>query len=191
MCDSNLIAKRWGAEIEKEDVAEDIHYFVLKRHSFGMEVIMNTKMMEGLVGAGVNMKIRDTPMRVYKEAEREGDIGKMEQAMGYVNKFSERAWEYKSETEEGLEEEAREAREKEKLEQEEAVTKRREEQKEQAERSEKTEGKDTDTVEVSEEGRELLKEKMDSGQTGSVQVKRDHEPVIYTKEGKKVSILGS
>lgn len=149
---------------------------------------MNTKMMEGLVGAGVNMKMRDTPMRVYKEAEREGDIGKMEQAMGYVNKFTGRAWEYKSETEEGLEEEARELREKEKLEQEEAVTKRREEQKEQDERREKTEGKDTDTVEVSEEGRELLKEKMAPEQIDSVQDKRDNEPVIYTKEGKTVSM---
>ena len=144
---------------------------------------MNTKTMEGLVGAGVNMKLRDTPMRVYKEAEREGDIGKMERAMGYANEFAGRAWEYKSEADKGIEEEAEETREKEKLEQEKMLERHRENQKEQEERIEKTENKDTDTVEVSEEARELLKENMDQNYSGSALVKGDCEPVIYTKEG--------
>ena len=97
---------------------------------------MNTRTMEGLVGAGMNMKIRDTPMRVYKEAEREGDIGKMEQAMGYVNELGTRAWECKSQAEEGMAEEAEEMKEKEKLEQEKAIAERREEKREQKEEAE-------------------------------------------------------
>lgn len=140
---------------------------------------MNTKIMEGLVGAGLNMKIRETPMRIYKEAEREGDIGKMERAMGYANEFAGRAWEYKSETEEGMVEEAKEA---EKLQQEKAEENRREKQEKQEERIEETKNKDTDTVEVSEEGKELLKANLDPEHTASV-LANGNEPVIYTREG--------
>ena len=43
---------------------------------------MNTKTMEGLVGARTNMRLLNTPFRVYKEARLKGDTGKMEQAMG-------------------------------------------------------------------------------------------------------------
>lgn len=147
---------------------------------------MNTKTMEGLVGAGVNMKIRDTPMRVYKEAEREGNIAKMERAMGYANKFAERSWEYQSETDEGMKEEAEEAKEKEKLEQEKAIEKRREDREKQEERVEETGRKDTDTIEVSEEGKERLKENQDLDHAGYALMNRDNKPVIYTKEGKAI-----
>ena len=41
---------------------------------------MNAKTMEGLAGAGTNMNLLNTPMRVYKEAERRGDLSMMERA---------------------------------------------------------------------------------------------------------------
>ena len=58
---------------------------------------MNTKTMEGLVGARTNMNLLDTPMRVYKEARRKGNTATMERAMGYAGEFSGKAEEYKAE----------------------------------------------------------------------------------------------
>ncbi len=90
---------------------------------------MNTKTMEGIVGANTNMNLLNTPMRVYKEARRRGDTGAMERAMGYAGECAERAEEYKAEAEKGMEEDAREAREKAREEFEKAIQKRREERK--------------------------------------------------------------
>ena len=45
---------------------------------------MHTKTMEGLAGASMNMKLLNTPFRVYKDAGRRGDTAVMERAMGYV-----------------------------------------------------------------------------------------------------------
>ena len=120
---------------------------------------MHTKTMEGLIGARTNMNLVNTPMRVYKEARRKGNLEVMERAMGYVGEFSDKAEEYKAEADEGMKEEGREAREKEKLEQEEAIRKRREEREKQEEKLEKEINGDTvtDTVEISEEGKVLLK----------------------------------
>ena len=44
---------------------------------------MHAKTMEGLAGASMNMKMMNTPFRVYQEAERRGDTSVMERAMGY------------------------------------------------------------------------------------------------------------
>lgn len=73
---------------------------------------MNTKTMEGLVGARTNMNLMNTPMRVFKEARRKGDTATMERAMGYADEFSGKAEDYKAEADKGMEEDAREAREK-------------------------------------------------------------------------------
>jgi len=152
---------------------------------------MNSKTMEGLVGARTNMNLMDTPMRVYKEARRKGDTETMERAMGYVGDFSDRAEDYKAEADKGMEEDAKEAREKAKAQREEAIQKRREER-------EKLEGKieeskdadiNTDTVEISEEGKVLLKDSTDSDSAVSAETKTDavKEPVTYTKTGETVS----
>ena len=148
---------------------------------------MNTKTMEGLVGASTNMKLVNTPMRVYKEARRRGDTATMERAMGYVGEFSDRAEEYKAEADKGMEEDAREAREKAKLQREEAVQKRREEREKLEEKIEENRNADTnsDTVEISEDGKVLLKDNIDSDSTGSDERKMDavKKPVTYTKTG--------
>ena len=152
---------------------------------------MNTKTMEGLVGARTNMNLMNTPMRVFKEARRKGDTATMERAMGYADEFSGKAEDYKAEADKGMEEDAREAREKEKLQREEAIQKRREEREKLEERIEENRNADTntDTVELSEEGKVLLKDNVDSGSTGSDEIKTDagKEPVTYTKTGETVS----
>ena len=57
---------------------------------------MNTKTMEGLSGASANMKLVNTPMRVFREAKRRGDTATMERAMGYAGQFFNKAEEYKN-----------------------------------------------------------------------------------------------
>lgn len=136
---------------------------------------MNTKTMEGLIGARVNMELMNTPMRVYKEARLKGDTETMERSMGYVNEFSDKAGEYKTEADKGMKEDVKEAREKAESEREEAVKKRREEREKFEEKIEEKRNEDknvdnneyrnadknwginADTVEISEEGKELLK----------------------------------
>ncbi len=114
---------------------------------------MHTKTMEGLIGAGTNINHVNTPLRVYKEAERRGDIGTMERAMGYVGEFSK-----KEVADDGLKEDAKEAKEKEKLEREKAIEKRRNERQEAEEKMEERKEANVDTVEISDEGKRLLAE---------------------------------
>ena len=152
---------------------------------------MNTKTMEGLVGARTNMNLMNTPMRVFKEARRKGDTATMERAMGYADEFSDKAEDYKTEADKGMEEDAREAREKAKLQREEAIQERREEREKLEDRIEGNRNADTntDTVEISEEGKALLKDNVDSGSIGSDEIKMDavKEPVTYTKTGETLS----
>lgn len=119
---------------------------------------MNTKTMEGLVGARTNINMVNTPMRVYKEARRKGDTATMERAMGYVNEFEDEAVQYKTKVDAGMKEEAKKAREKAELEREKAIKKRREEREKLEERIEEKREAKQDKVEISEEGRALLEQ---------------------------------
>lgn len=153
---------------------------------------MHTKTMEGLVGARTNMNLMNTPMRVFKEARRKGDTETMERAMGYVGDFSDKAEEYKAEADKGMEEDAKEARKKAELQREEAVQKRREEREKLEAKIEENRNADTnaDTVEISEDGKVLLKDNLDMDAVGveTDVVKSDavKEPVTYTKAGDAV-----
>ena len=89
--------------------------------------IMHTKTMEGLIGARTNMNMMNTPMRVYKEARRKGDLDTMERAMGYANECSDRAEEYKEEADEGMKKDTEETRKIAKEQREEAIQKCRDE----------------------------------------------------------------
>ncbi len=60
---------------------------------------MHAKTMEGLAGASMSMKLMNTPIRVYKEAERRGDTAVMERAMGYASDFADKAEDYQKTTE--------------------------------------------------------------------------------------------
>ena len=153
---------------------------------------MHTKTMEGLIGARTNMNLMNTPMRVFKEARRKGDTETMERAMGYVGDFSDKAEEYKAEADKGMEEDAKEARKKAELQREEAVQKRREEREKLETKIEENRNADsnTDIVEISEEGKVLSKDNLDTDAVGveTDVVKSDavKEPVTYTKAGDAV-----
>ena len=60
---------------------------------------MHAKTMEGLAGASMNMKMMNTPFRVYQEAERRGDSSVMERAMGYVGETADKAEDYQKKIE--------------------------------------------------------------------------------------------
>ncbi len=154
---------------------------------------MHTKTMEGLTGASMSMKLMNTPMRVYKEAEHRGDTAAMERAMGYAGDFADKAEDYRKTTEKGMKEDAKEASEKAKTEQENAIQKRREQRGELEERIAKSRNGDTDTVSISESGKAALNGKTDSVQTGadngiSAEETADAvktEPATYSKTGEK------
>ena len=109
---------------------------------------MKAGTMEGLIGAGINMKMVDTPMRVYKEARRKGDLGAMERAMGYASEFQDTAYDYKEKAEKELRKEMEENREEQQREREEAL----------AERQKETKSPQTDSLVISPEGNKLLEE---------------------------------
>ena len=152
---------------------------------------MHTKTMEGLAGANMSMKMLNTPMRVYKEAERRGDTAVMERAMGYVGDFADKAEDYQKIAEKGMKEDAKEAREKAESEQDNAVRKRKEEREELEKRIAESRNGKTDTVSISESGKAALGEQPDLAQAGadsstSLEETADGikmEPVIYTKAG--------
>ncbi|MDE6386265.1 MAG: hypothetical protein K2L82_00505 [Lachnospiraceae bacterium] len=158
---------------------------------------MHAKTMEGLIGARTNMNMTNVPMRVYKEARRKGDTATMERAMGYVNDFEDKAYQYKDKADEGMKDEAEEAREKEKLELEEAIAERREERKKAEEQkeaeiisnlstSENPSGNTdtvpqtpkTDSVEISPEGSALLNQSADA-----IAANLPDAPVFYSSAG--------
>ena len=150
---------------------------------------MHTKTMEGLVGARTNMNLMNTPMRVYKEARRKGDSETMERAMSYANECSDRAEEYKAEADEGMKKDAEEARRIAKEQRDEAIRKRRDEREKLEAKMEENRNADTntDTVEISEEGKVLLKDSLGANavETETDAVKSDtvKEPVTYIKAG--------
>lgn len=150
---------------------------------------MNTKTMEGLVGAKTNMELLNTPFRVYKEARLRGDTETMERAMGYVNEFTEQAESYKAKADEGMKEDAKEAREKAELERKKAIEKRREEREDLEEKLEESRTKNaerkTDSVEISKDGKVLQKEAAAYETNGAeVQSKESvaKEAITYVKQ---------
>ena len=141
----------------------------------------------------MSMKLMNTPIRVYKEAEHRGDTAVMERAMGYAGDFADKTEDYQKATEKGMKEDAKEAREKAKAEQENAIQKRREQREELEKRKEENRKGDTDAISISESGKATL-----DGKTDSVQIGADNgtsaeetadaikmEPAIYSKSGEK------
>ncbi len=148
---------------------------------------MNVKTMEGIAGADKNMKLLHTPFKVYKDARRRGDQATMERAMGYVAEYKEKVEVYQEKAEDGMKEEAEEMREKAKAEAEKAVQERRDEA-EKAQEGTDAEREKTDTVELSEEGKALLGESLETGcvKHSASKEERGQEPVFYTKAGEAV-----
>lgn len=157
---------------------------------------MQTKTMEGLIGARTNMEMLNTPFRVFKEARRKGDTAMMERAMGYMSEFHEDAYEYKEVADEGMKEDVEETRKIAEEQREEMIQNRKEEREEQQkkleeERKENKGDKIVDTVEISEDGKVLLKENTQTADADGTDVetdasakpKADLEPVFYSSAG--------
>ena len=94
---------------------------------------MNAKTMEGLAGASASVRMISTPMNIAKEAERKGDMDKMQRALNYASGLAEQAGEYSEKTSQGMKLDAKEAQEQKKQQQEELIEKQRTKRKEQEE----------------------------------------------------------
>lgn len=153
---------------------------------------MNTKTIEGLVGARANVELMNTPVRIFEEAEGRGDTATMERAMGYANKMADEAEEYKSKAHKGMEEDAKDAKEKAQSDTEKVIQKRREEREKLEEKidkdrktgdgnyGDKGELVPVDTVEISQEGKSSVSSLGSGG--------ADTADVVYTRTGEAVSV---
>ena len=94
---------------------------------------MNAKTMEGLAGASASVRMISTPMNIAKEAERKGDMDKMQRALNYASGLAEQAGEYSEKTSQGMKLDAKEAQAQKKQQQEELIEKQRTKRKEQEE----------------------------------------------------------
>lgn len=145
---------------------------------------MKAGSMEGLIGASVNMKLSRTPMRVYREAERRGDTAVMKRAMGYVTDFQEKAYECSDRAQEELAKELKEERKEQEIRREQALE-RKETAKEYVEKIQENNKSDileTDSVEISEEGRTVLNN--NSRTEEPITIIRNTDVKMYTSEGK-------
>ena len=147
---------------------------------------MKAGTMEGLIGASQNAKMTNVPMRVYREAERKGDLSTMERAMGYAADCQQKAEEYSEKAKKALAEEQKEERE----ELEKRIEAKRAEKKEaEKEKTEKAEEKNKNQngkwveIDISEEGKALA-EGSSSGVTAATTVLNDADvSVSYNKQG--------
>lgn len=149
---------------------------------------MKAGSMEGLIGASLNMKLSRTPMRVFKEAERKGDTEVMKRAMGYVTEFQEKAHECSDRAQEELAKELKEERKEEEIRREQAQERREETKKyvEKIQENNKADTPKTDSVEISEEGKLVLKSDFHAEDTAPNVNKTDVK--MYTDEGKAKAV---
>ena len=143
---------------------------------------MKAGSMQGLIGASVNMKLTRTPMRVFKEAERKGDTETMKRAMGYVEDFQEKAHECSDKAQNEIGKELKEERREQDIRREQAIE-RKEDAEEYTEKIRKNNKLDqTDSVEISEEGKIVLKNNSQTEETTPIVENTDVK--LYTSEGK-------
>lgn len=147
---------------------------------------MKAGSMQGLIGASVNMKLTRTPMRVFKEAERRGDTETMKRAMGYVEDFQEKAYECSDKAQNEIGKELKEERREQDIRREQAIE-RKEDAEEYTEKIRENNKPDqTDSVEISEEGKIVLKNNSQTEETTPIVESTDVK--LYTSEGKPKTI---
>ena len=147
---------------------------------------MKAGSMQGLIGANVNMKLTRTPMRVFKEAELKGDTETMKRAMGYVEDFQEKAHECSDKAQNEIGKELKEERREQDIRREQAIE-RKEDAEEYTEKIRKNNKLDqTDSVEISEEGKIVLKNNLQTEETTPIVESTDVK--LYTSEGKQKTI---
>lgn len=133
---------------------------------------MKAGTMEGLIGASRNIKVANTPLRVYKDAERRGDLKVMERALKYTGEFMEEAYECKERAEEALKKEIKEEKE---------------EAKARLEKMAEKNERQKELLEISEEGKKELDENGDAVDTNVTLEATDVK--LYSGDGKDASIL--
>lgn len=147
---------------------------------------MKAGSMQGLIGASVNMKLTRTPMRVFKEAERRGDTETMKRAMGYVEDFQEKAHECSDKAQNEIGKELKEERREQDIRREQAIE-RKEDAEEYTEKIRENNKPDqTDSVEISEEGKIVLRNDSQTEETTPIVESTDVK--LYTSEGKPKTI---
>ena len=147
---------------------------------------MKAGSMQGLIGASVNLKLTRTPMRVFKEAELKGDTETMKRAMGYVEDFQEKAHECSDKAQNEIGKELKEERREQDIRREQAIE-RKEDAEEYTEKIRKNNKLDqTDSVEISEEGKLVLKNNSQTEETTPIVENTDVK--LYTSEGKPKTI---
>lgn len=143
--------------------------------------MMQADSMKALMGASSNLKMVNTPMKVFKEAEAREDTEVMKRAMGYVTEFGKNAEKDADELGEATIKETREAQKQQETEREQAIAKAR--QKNKIEREQALNGtekptvepaetadaaaadkKTNDSVEISDSGKAAITEQMLSGE---------------------------
>ena len=161
--------------------------------------MMQAGSMKALMGASANINLVNTPMRVFKEAERRGDTETMKRAMGYAAELGENAEKDAEKLGEETVKETREARKQQEIEREQAIAKAR--RKNKAEREQALGGaekpavevaeaanaaaagrKAKDSVEISDSGKAAITEQMQSGEVGMLV--RDAVTVLYSSSAK-------
>lgn len=155
---------------------------------------MNMKTIEGLVGARANIDLSDTAMGVYQQARQKGDTATAERALGYAGDMVNQAEAYEAKADEGMKADAKELEEKAKADQEKIIEKRKEDRKEDRKeleaRIEQSRTPDSDTVEISGEGKAVSTETQAPESTeaaGTAADPAELPPVVYTSAGEVLS----
>ena len=151
---------------------------------------MNMKTIEGLVGARANIDLSDTAMGVYQQARQKGDTATAERALGYAGDMVNQAEAYEAKADEGMKADAKELEEKAKADQEKIIEKRKEDRKELEARIEQSRTPDSDTVEISGEGKAVSPETQAPESTeaaGTAADPAELPPVVYTSAGEVLS----
>ena len=145
--------------------------------------MMQAGSMKAFMGASTNLKLVNTPMKVFKEAEARGDTEVMKRAMGYVTDFEGNAQKDADKLGEETIKETREARKQQEIEREQAIAKARQKNKIEREQAlnnaekptvEPTETADAtvadkksnDSIEISDSGKAAIAEQTLSGKIG-------------------------
>lgn len=145
--------------------------------------MMQAGSMNAFMGASSNLKLVNTPMKVFKEARARGDTETMKRAMGYVTEFGNNAEKYADKLGEETVKEIREARKQQEIEREQAIEEARQKNKTEREQAlndaekpaaEPAETTDAaaadeevnDRAETSESGKAVVTKQMLSGEIG-------------------------
>ena len=140
---------------------------------------MSAKTMGNLIGASNNLRLADTPMKVFKEAQNRGDASVMERAIGYASKFIQNAKNYAEKAALSMKADAEAAKKNESLEREAALEYAI---KDRTNQKSATDNVEINTLEIREESKATLAN--NTGSNPSIdRSKTKDRPVIYTRAG--------